>query len=77
MGVPQGSILGPLLFIIYINDINRSTSMKLLSFADDTTIYCSGRITNDFTYYINTELKKIFNWLCLNRLRLNISKTNL
>jgi len=74
-GVPQGSILGPLLFLIYVNDLPSSTSLNLLSFADDTTVYHSSPNLRDTFGTINTELTKMYIWLCENKLLLNISKT--
>jgi hypothetical protein len=75
-GVPQGSILGPILFLLYINDIQNSTVLKLLSFADDTTIYASSPNINDLVEHTNSEMLKVYKWLCSNKLSLNISKTN-
>ena len=72
MGVPQGSILGPLLFIIYINDMARSSDIfKFFSFADDTTLITKLRINNS----LNDELNNFHNWLKSNKLSLNVNKT--
>ena len=74
-GVPQGSILGPILFLIYINDIGNSSKLNLLSFADDTTLYQSGDNYLTLMQNLNSEINSTFKWLCANRLSLNIKKT--
>ena len=74
-GVPQGSILGPLLYLIYVNDISNSTSGKILSFADDTSLIITDDNIDNLFENANTELKIFYNWFCAKRLSLNTSKT--
>ncbi len=76
-GVPQGSVLGPLLFLIYINDLpNISDKLKFFLFADDTNIYYEAENLKDLERVVNKELMWLNHWLSVNRLSLNISKTN-
>ena len=75
-GVPQGSILGPLLFLIYVNDFAHCTKLNLLSFADDTTLYTSFSKSEMITTYVNQELDKVQCWLSSNKLTLNVKKSS-
>ena len=77
-GVPQGSSLGPLLFLLYINDFRLCLSETSAGhFADDTFIIYNSKKTKTIETVINTELKQVVKWLRLNRLSLNASKTEL
>ena len=76
-GVPQGSVLGPLLFLIYINDLpNSSKFLKFFLFADDTNIYFEADDHIGLIRKVNNELKKVKAWMDCNKLALNIEKTN-
>ena len=77
-GVSQGSILGPLLFLIYINDITKSSNvLKFLLFADDTCLSFSYEKSNPETeQLLNEEMQKILDWLTTNKLALNVDKSN-
>ena len=75
-GVPQGSLLGPFLFLLYINDINDIDILKFYLFADDTAIFSSHKSNIDSNQIINDELKNVTDWLTANKLSLNIGKSN-
>ena len=77
-GVPQGSTLGPLLFLLYINDLRYSLQKSTAShFADDTSIIYSSNKLKTLETILNTDLKGISDWLKANRLSLNVNKTKL
>ena len=73
-GVPQGSILGPLLLLTYIDDMTSSDSMQFILFADDTNLCYSHLDINVLVRNIKTEISKIKSWCDVNKLSINVKK---
>ena len=74
-GVPQGSILGPLIFLVYVNDMPAATNSKLLLYADDSAILVSGKDVSQIQATLSKKLESIREWLIDNKLSLHLGKT--
>ena len=77
IGIPQGSIIGPLLFLIFINDLPDVLShSRAHLYADDTSVVASDKCIQNLALKLNTDMSNLYRWLCANRLILNVPKCN-
>lgn len=74
-GVPRGSILRPLLFLLYINDMKAACSCPLFLYADDSALLVTGECLETTRISLGKELQKVSSWLCDNKLSLHLDKT--
>ena len=77
-GVPQGSILGPLFFVLYVNDvisISKENDARIMLYADDTVIYFSHSSVQELQCQLERRMNKLFTWCNINKLTINLSKT--